>query len=861
MPKLYIENGVDRGKSYIIKKDEPFFAGRDKAAQVVISDEMASRRHFQIEHRDAKYYIRDLDSSNGTFLNGSLVRSVEVLAPNDRLQVGSTIITFQDDKPHPLIGREISGYRILDRIGRGGMGTVYRALQTSLDRIVALKVLAPHLVKNTSFVNLFIREARAAGALSHPNIVQVYDVGVHEDVYFFSMEYIPDGSVEDLLNRVGPIPLARALRMVQDAAQGLQYAEQIGIIHRDIKPGNLMIGAGGVVKIGDLGISRSTEGEAQASQKDGVSGSPHYIAPEQARGLDIDSRADIYSLGCSFYQMLSGSTPFRGTTPREVILKHLKEEPPSIADRVEGLPSDIATLVGRMMAKRVDERVSSASDLLGQLAPLVRKYQDSRAGATTSGRRRVLRWVGLLLAVAASLGLGAAGVYIKVHRDNVERAERSARERAAQTIDGLAGRVAAEDIDGFDEQSASLDLGQFNDEELDRIAELRTERDALVAARARRERIESARTELSTWSDQATERSSKAESAPWEQRVELFRTLAAELKAFRQRFDDLSGEAFLVDARGREQDFLRRAEELETLELAARADLDRIHPVAQGYAVSEDFRAARETLERFDRKRFEGTAADAQVRDAIIALEGQEARCWESLGHQIDELVGLGEYAVALARLQTFSTIVAFDSVREKLEARRTEIEALREATHTDDPSKDLDLARTAIGDAWREWATDLDLSVRELAPLRDQQRLVRDPEALDWIRRQISLLERWSSVERGLDGRRLATHSLETEGGEVAVRDLRLDDDKIRYEDTRGNPAFRRWRELSPRGRARLLAALAQSPEEKLYAGLLGKITRTTDPAIEAAWSSAIEDPGLVELKPDALFVIELDW
>ncbi|MEM7263997.1 MAG: FHA domain-containing serine/threonine-protein kinase, partial [Planctomycetota bacterium] len=264
MPKLLIENGVDRGKSFIIKKDEPFFAGRDQAAQIVITDEMASRRHFQIEHREDRYYLRDLESSNGTFLNGSLVRKVEALAPNDRIQVGSTLISFQDDKPHPLIGREISGYRILDRIGRGGMGTVYRALQTSLDRVVALKVLAPHLVKNTNFVNLFIREARAAGALSHPNVVQVYDVGVHEDIYFFSMEYIPDGSVEDLLNRSGPIPLTRALRMVHDAAQGLQYAEQVGIIHRDIKPGNLMIGAGSVVKIGDLGISRSTEGERQA---------------------------------------------------------------------------------------------------------------------------------------------------------------------------------------------------------------------------------------------------------------------------------------------------------------------------------------------------------------------------------------------------------------------------------------------------------------------------------------------------------------------------------------------------------------------------------------------------------------------
>ncbi|MGA1533024.1 MAG: protein kinase domain-containing protein [Planctomycetota bacterium] len=425
MAKIVIENGPGRGRTFGLLSNAVMVVGRDPTAQICLEDEMASRRHFQIRPVEGRYQLEDLGSKNGLHLNGRrLEKKVVTLAPNDRIQVGGTLLTFVGKDAHPLIGREISGYRIEERIGRGGMGTVYRAIQLSLDRSVALKILAPHLVENQNFINLFIREARAAGALSHPNLVQVYDVGVEGDIYYYSMEYIPHGSVEELLTGHQPLPVGRALEIVRDAALGLQYAELKGLVHRDIKPGNLMIGADSIIKIGDLGIARFGEDEGVVSQKDGVSGSPHYIAPEQARGQDIDQRADLYALGVSFYQMLCGQTPYRGSSPREVILGHLKTAPPPLADRAPDLPAPVVELVEAMMEKDRDARIPSATAVLERLEPLLRRYRTGGVGSF-SAERSGSRWkwaVGLLI-----LGSVSIGATLAVRQELRGREEREAR--------------------------------------------------------------------------------------------------------------------------------------------------------------------------------------------------------------------------------------------------------------------------------------------------------------------------------------------------------------------------------------------------------------------------------------------------
>jgi serine/threonine-protein kinase len=401
VPRLVVEKGKDKGKVLSLRENVPYLIGRDLKTHLRLRDQQVSRRHLKITYKLGEVHLEDLDSSNGTFVNGARVRSAS-LHPDDKIQVGETLIFYLEDESQDdslvapveesgpvalesstaekvrkgeLTGHELSGYKIGRLLGRGGMGTVYEALQVSLERRVAFKVLAAELAADGQFVDRFTAEARAAGQLNHPNIVQVYDVGVSGKIRFYSMEYMARGSVEDLLRRDGRLSLERALPIVFDAARGLEYAERHGVVHRDIKPDNLMMSEDGVVKIGDLGIAtrRRREGE-EANKEDGVSGSPHYMAPEQAMGRDIDQRADLYALGVSLYQMLSGDTPYEGASAREVILKHLNEPPPPLKDKCPDLAPEVVALVERLMEKDPSRRLASASLLLQELVPLVRKF-------------------------------------------------------------------------------------------------------------------------------------------------------------------------------------------------------------------------------------------------------------------------------------------------------------------------------------------------------------------------------------------------------------------------------------------------------------------------------------------------------
>lgn len=415
MPRLVVEKGKDKGKVLALRESSPYLVGRDLKTHLRLRDQQVSRRHLKVQLKgDGVVHLEDLDSSNGTFVNGERVPGVD-LKPGDKIQVGETLIFYLEEEsvddliavaPTPampgtataavpataatdassqervrrgeLSDRELSGYRIGRLLGRGGMGTVYEAMQISLERRVAFKVLARELAADGQFVDRFTAEARAAGQLNHPNIVQVYDVGTAPSpttpIRFYSMEFMASGSVEDLLRKEGRLSVERALPLVFDAARGLEYAEKHGVVHRDIKPDNLMISEDGVVKIGDLGIATRRRTAEEVSQEEGVSGSPHYIAPEQAMGRAIDHRADLYALGVSLYQMLSGDTPFEGSSAREVILKHLNEVPPPLALKVPSLPAEVVALVERLMEKDPTRRLASASLLLQELVPLVKRY-------------------------------------------------------------------------------------------------------------------------------------------------------------------------------------------------------------------------------------------------------------------------------------------------------------------------------------------------------------------------------------------------------------------------------------------------------------------------------------------------------
>jgi serine/threonine protein kinase len=272
----------------------------------------------------------------------------------------------------PVLG----GYRIEDRLGRGAMGAVYLATQTSLHRPVALKVLSPKLASDPRFVERFQAEARAAAALNHPNVVTVYDVGSDGGHHYLAMEYMDGGSLEVRLDERGPMPWREVLDVLRDAASGLVYAEQRRIVHRDIKPENLMRNKEGVTKIADLGLAVQIDVEAQnedhLSEGRRIFGTPHFIAPEVVRGGAADSRSDLYSLGATAYRLLSGHTPFEGASTREILRGVLNDPAPPLAERVPGLPAGVARLVHRLLEKEPAARFPSAQVTLDEIERLRR---------------------------------------------------------------------------------------------------------------------------------------------------------------------------------------------------------------------------------------------------------------------------------------------------------------------------------------------------------------------------------------------------------------------------------------------------------------------------------------------------------
>ena len=267
----------------------------------------------------------------------------------------------------------IPGYEILSKIGQGAMGSVYKGKQVSMDRIVAVKVMAPRYSKDRSFVERFLREARAVAKLNHENIIGGIDVGEANGIHYFVMEYVDGIPVSTIMRREKRIEERRCLEIAQQVARALTHAHKHGIVHRDIKPENIMITKDGVAKLCDLGLAKSARGDAAATM-DGTSvGTPNYISPEQARGEEnIDIRTDIYSLGASLYHMATGTTAFSGANPMVVMTKHVTEfaDPPH--KRYPGLSQGFSNLVMKMMSKRREDRPQSPAAVMEDLDQLLR---------------------------------------------------------------------------------------------------------------------------------------------------------------------------------------------------------------------------------------------------------------------------------------------------------------------------------------------------------------------------------------------------------------------------------------------------------------------------------------------------------
>jgi serine/threonine protein kinase len=286
--------------------------------------------------------------------------------------------------------RSFRGYEVHEKIGAGGMSTLYKGVQTNLDRRVAIKILHPGLAGDESFIARFEREARAASALEHPNIVSVIDFGSEEDVYYIVMELVHGMDLREVLQRSGRIPLEVVLAILEEVAYGLEAAHEQGIVHRDIKPGNILLSERGQVKIGDFGLARNMADMEQMTAltvPGSILGTPAYMSPEQAAGRDVDPRTDIYSLGVVAYELITGEKPFQGETYSEVRAGIINRDPDPMRKWTPVTP-EIEALVSRMLQKDPDRRFPAMRNVIRQLEDCMESLDPT--GGLIKHRRKYL---------------------------------------------------------------------------------------------------------------------------------------------------------------------------------------------------------------------------------------------------------------------------------------------------------------------------------------------------------------------------------------------------------------------------------------------------------------------------------------
>jgi serine/threonine protein kinase len=271
-----------------------------------------------------------------------------------------------------LEGKTLAGYRILQKIGQGGMGVVYGAEHLGLKKKVALKILFPHLVTPQS-VQRFYQEAQVVARLEHPNIIKVQDIGESEGFFYLAMQYLEGHTLEKEIREYGTIVWPRAVYVMYHVAQGLARAHDLGIVHRDVKPENILISRQNEICITDFGLVRDLVQNLDISYDGQVIGTPYFMSPEQCDGRSLDTRSDIYSLGISFYYALTGTKPFKAASLSQLLIKHLQETAPSPRKIVGDLPVEIENILATMMAKKPEDRYPKMQDILNALAPFLPK--------------------------------------------------------------------------------------------------------------------------------------------------------------------------------------------------------------------------------------------------------------------------------------------------------------------------------------------------------------------------------------------------------------------------------------------------------------------------------------------------------
>ncbi len=285
---------------------------------------------------------------------------------------------MQSGKPYPqsggntdelnsLVNKSLGQFRIVERIGSGGMATVFKAYQPTLDRYVAIKVLPAYHARDPIFMKRFVQEARSVAKLAHPNIVQIYDFGDQEGITYIVMEYVDGGTLKDRLKQQA-LSASEAVDFIIQAAEGLNCAHSNGIIHRDVKPANMLVRKDGHLLLSDFGIAKILEGTTNLTRVGTGIGTPQYMSPEQGTGQPVDRRSDIYSLGIVLYHCLTGRVPFTADNPLSITVKHLHDPLPIENLRVANVPTPIEQVVLKMTAKSPQDRYQSTDTLIDALA-------------------------------------------------------------------------------------------------------------------------------------------------------------------------------------------------------------------------------------------------------------------------------------------------------------------------------------------------------------------------------------------------------------------------------------------------------------------------------------------------------------
>ena len=401
-------------------------------------------------------FLDDLRSGIEGFKD-RVARKVEVdpTAPTQQTSESEVSGGSHDDEDDLLpAGFELGNYQVVEPLGRGGMGVVYKSKDPSLDRFVAVKVLSRDLSRNRQFIERFDREAKACGKLSHPNITTIYHYKKGD--HYFAMEFVDGENLADRLTREGPLPIDVVLDVARQTAEGLRAAASVKIIHRDIKPSNLLLNSQGQIKITDFGLAKAkaSMGHTLDLTSTGVvMGTPLYMSPEQARGLIVDHRSDIYSLGATLFFLLYGCPPFEADSPIAIILKHIND--PVVFPARREIPPAVQGLLARMLAKEVERRPVDYDDLLADLDKAARGEAVGDETPTrvvvlaprkATGKRSLFK-TGKLSVARTNLKLGRRDKAISLLSEAVHDGDPAHRAEAALLLMGIHEREG--DLDGL----------------------------------------------------------------------------------------------------------------------------------------------------------------------------------------------------------------------------------------------------------------------------------------------------------------------------------------------------------------------------------------------------------------------------